>query len=447
MTIKTRRIFFYSLIFIFALAGAYLIASAQGWVLDIKNFRIVKTGSLFLKYIPSNATVSINGETTDASPGILTGGTLISRLVPGEYEIKISETGYRPWEKNLKVREALVTSASQIKLWPEDNKLINVSTSSISDFWLTGAGAVLQLKDKTLNLGDSVLRGRQVILTEPNFSSLISSDGKNYFLSDLGDPKNPVNLSSLFASLVQNSTSSSPVETPIKFFFHPFSNGKIIVIAKNSAYSLDLKRNVLNKIISAKNIIASAASDNEIFIEDAKGNLYSYNLFLQTAGSYDGKFPVNASLKASPGGSFLFFLKDNGELIKYDRAQKTSETLSKSAENFFISPDEKRIIISTKDNRLSMGALSDYYADGDVKKGDVWAIPSGNGELNDFEWLPDSPNYGLVLSGEKLSLTELDSRIPQNNYPVADGVKKLFVQGENIYILKTNGTLSEVSLK
>lgn len=334
---------------------------------------------------------------------------------------------------------------SQIRLWPNKWLSKEVATSSPSDFWLTGAGAILQLKDKTLHLDGFTLRGGQVVLSDQNSSYLISSDGKNHFLTNLDNPKSPINLSALFKSLSQNSSSSAALETPVKFFLHPFSDGKIIVVTKNSLYSLDTKRTSLNKLLSVKNIIASAVSNNEVFVEDNKGNLASYNLFLQTAGSYEDKFPTDASIKASSGGTFAFFLRENGELLRYDRSSKALETLSKNVANFFVSPDERRIIILTNDDKLRVEVMLDYYADGDVKRGDDWTISSGNGTVRDFKWLPDAPNYGFVLSGEKLFITELDKRTPQNAYPVADGVKKFFVQGNNIYVLKTDGTLLEMN--
>lgn len=447
MTIRTRRTFFYFLIVIFALAGVYLLFSAQGWVLDLKTFRVVKTGSLFLKYIPSNSVVEINGEITDASPGLLTGGTLISKLIPGNYEIKISEAGYLPWEKQLQIKESLVTEASQIKLWPEDYQLIKVATSSISNFWLTGAGAILQNKDGIFHLGDITLRGQKIIVSDQNFSSLISLDGKNYFMTELENPEKPTNISLLFSTLIKNSTSSVITEIPTEFFLHPFSGSKIIVTTKNSVYILDLKKNTLNKIISAQSIISSTLSDNEVFVLDAKGTLRSYNLFLQTSGTYTKEFPIDASIKASPNGSFIFFLRKNGELTKYNRASETTTSISKNAAKIFISADERKVIILSKNGKLSVLVLLEYYTDGKMEIGETWTIPSGKNGASDFYWLSIAPNYGLVLSSEKLFITELDKRTPQNIYPVTDSVKKLFIQGADIYILKTDGILYQVNLK
>lgn len=449
MDLKIRRVFFYFLILVFILVGAYLLITAQGWVLDVKNLKIVKTGSLFLKYVPVDATVEINGKVRDVSPGLITSGVLISKLIPGDYKVRINKTDYFPWKKTLTVGEAIVTQASQIKLWPENFPLQAVATTSIQDFWLTGAGLIIQLKDKTLHWNSRVLRGHKLVLNSPDFSSIVTGSGNNYFLTDLENPKSTINLIDLFNSLRQNQLNLTGTETPRDLFFHPFNGNKILLVTKNALYGLDLKRVRLEELSNATGTVSAAMSNNEVFMENAAGDLTVFNLLLQTANVYALK-PSPASIikmKASPSGSFVFFLKDDGTLLMYDRPSKILKALGKNAADFSLAPDEKRLIIVSKNNTLSLLVLSNYYADGDVKSGEEWAIPSGNGNIKDFEWLSNTPNYGLTLSGDKIFVTELEKRIPQNIYPITDGIKKIIVQGNTLYILKLDGTLSETSLK
>ncbi len=449
MLFKTRRLFFYSLILVFIILGAYLLITAQGWVLDLKNLKVVETGSLFLRYAPSDATVEINGKVRDVSPGFITSGVLISKLAPGEYKIILNKSGYFPWEKKLTVGEAVVASASQVKLWPETWSFKEVTTSSVSDFWLTNQGAVMLTKNKTLIWDGRTLRGQKMILSNPDFNFILTSDGKNYFLTDLENPEASVNLVDLFNSLRQSQLNFTGTETPKNFLFHPFNGNKILLVTKNALYALDLKRMRLEEFLSATSTVSAATSNNEAFTEDAAGNLTVFNLLLQTANIYALKPPPASivKMKASPSGSFIFFLENDGTLLMYDRSSKILKTLDKNAADFSLAPDEKRLIIASKNNTLSLLVLSDYYADGDVKSGDEWTLPSGNGGIKDFEWLSDISNYGLVLSGDKIFVAELEKRTPQNIYPVTDGVKKILVYGNTLYILKSNGILLEAGLK
>ncbi|TSA44863.1 hypothetical protein D4R51_02990 [bacterium] len=447
MDLKIRRTLFYSLILVFILVGAFLIMTAQGWVLDLKNLKIAKTGSLFLKYVPTNATVEINGKVSNASPGFITSGVLISRLTPAEYRVKISQPNFLPWEKKLLVGEAVVTSASQIKLWPEVWLMKEVATSSISNFWLTGQGAIIQTKDKALRWNDKVLRGQKLILSDPNFNLIVTSDGKNYFLTDLENTKSVFNLNDLFNSLSQGQSTSTKAEVIKNLFFHPFNGNRVLIVTEKNLYSLDLKRVALDKLVGTKGVIGAAISDNEVFLEDSSGGLTVFNLFLQTASVTDVKLPTSTAIKASPNGSSLFFLKNNGELNVYDRSLKKFTIPKDNISDFYVSPDERRLLLISKDNTVSMRVLNDYYADGDVKSGEEWAIRSAGDPTNDFKWLPDTPNYGMFLSGDKLIISELDRRTPQNAYAVSDEVKDFFVQGNNLYILKSDGTLNETGLR
>ncbi|MEK7506022.1 MAG: hypothetical protein AAB572_00255, partial [Patescibacteria group bacterium] len=413
MELKTRRTLFYFFILIFVLVGAYLLIAAQGWVLDLNNLKIVKTGGLFLKYEPTDASVEVNGKIKDVSQGVITSGAFISRLAPGEYRIKLEKPGYLPWEKKLVVGSAVVTSASQIRLWPEKWPLKEVATSSISDFWLTGSGAILKLKDDSLHLDGYILRGRNVILSDSNSNFIITGDGKNYFLTDLENPKAATNIADLLDPII-----------PQNYFIHPFNGNKILITTADALYSLEPKRPKLEKLTDVKGIMNAALSSSEIFLEDAKGDLMIFNFLLQTTTVYKLNLPETARIEASPDGSLVFFFGNDGALSTFDRSSKELASSTEKISNLFISPDEKRMALIFKDGSVPLLALEDYYADGNVRKGDKWNISSGNGNIGGLEWLGDDVNYGLILSGGKLFLTELDSRTPQNVYPISDDVKK-----------------------
>lgn len=435
MLLKTRRRFFYSLILVFVLLGAYLLVNAQGWVLDLKNFRIVKTGALFLKYSPTDAVIKINGKTSDVSPGLFSTGVFISKLLPGKYEVELNRADYSPWKKTLNVGESLVAAASQINLWPDKFILSPAATSSYKDFWLSGQGAVFQTKDGALRWDGLNLRGQKMALVEPGSNLVVTSDGKGYFLSALGDSETPVNLTNLLGS------------SPLRFFIHPFSDGKILLATKNALYSFDSSKNALEKLASATSTVKAASNNNEIFLLNKDGQILAFNLFLRTENVFGKKLPQNAEIRTIPSGSLVFFLEDNGALSVYDRSLDKTEMLEKNAKDLFVSPDEKKAAITKKNGAISVTALDDYYLDTQVKKGEKWEVLSAGEPISDFAWLSEYPNYGLILRNGELFLTEMDSRTPPNTYPVADGIKKFFVQGSDLYVLKFDGGLYEVTLK
>jgi hypothetical protein len=415
MSFKTRRVFFYCLIAVFIVLGAYLLTLAQGWVLDVKNLGIVKTGSVFLKYDPADAILEINGKVNESSPGLISSGVLVSRLVPGRYRVKISKPDLAPWEKELTVEESVVTSATQIKLWPNAWQFEKTSTSSINDFWLTGDGPVHETTGGSLRLGDIPIRGESLTLSGPDSSLIITKEGGNDLLIKLDDPKKTTEIADLFNFLKQSQLSLIGTVRPKEYFLHPFNGNKVLIATANALYSLDIERSRLEKLADAAGMKEARLRGNEIFMEDAEGNLGVFNLFLQTARFYASSSPETAEMTENLDGT--------------------------------LSPEEKRLATVSGD-AISIRALSDYFVDGRVvKKGEIWTAFSGKGKISDFNWINGNSNYGLVLADDGLFMTEMDSRTPQNYYLITDDVKKMAVQGNSLYILKSDGVLLETGLK
>lgn len=414
MELKTRRAFFYFLILVFVLAGAYLIVTAQGLVLDFKNLKITGTGGLFLKYIPPDAAVELNGKKTEVSSGLVSSGAFISKLLPGEYRIKISKPGFSAWEKTLRVENGAVTSASQIRLWPETWDLSVIATSSVRDFWLTGAGLVFQGKNGILRLDGFSLGSGNIALSGPDSSLIVTTDGKDNFITNLEDLSPALDIARLFNSLKQSQLGLPGTVIPKNYFLHPF-NAKILITTGNALYSLDLNRIRLEKLADMAGIEKAVLRRNEMFLADTKGNFAVFNLFLQTTKTYESTSTESIGIEASLAGS--------------------------------PAPDGKRIFLLSEKDTLSLKALGNYYADGEVKKGDIWTVFSDRGEIENFEWLNGNPNYALVLADKDLFVVETDRRAPQNVRLISREVDKFATEGSDVYILKIDGTLLKTSLK
>jgi len=112
MTRRIRRIFLYSITLLFILVASTALFYAWGYSFDWEKKRPVLTGGLYLKSVPKKAEIYINNKKKDKTPAF------IKRLIPREYEIKISKQGYHSWQKKLKVESKLVTEAKNIFLIP-----------------------------------------------------------------------------------------------------------------------------------------------------------------------------------------------------------------------------------------------------------------------------------------------------------------------------------------
>lgn len=106
MTPKKKIIFLLGLVGIFIIVIPVLIFYSLGYRLN-SQFRLVKTGGIYLVNNESDAVVMLNGKDMKRS-NIFEKDMLIRNLVPNTYYVRIEKNGYRPWKKNVKVQEEKV---------------------------------------------------------------------------------------------------------------------------------------------------------------------------------------------------------------------------------------------------------------------------------------------------------------------------------------------------
>ena len=112
MTLATRRIILGLAVFFFALATPTILLYSWGYSFDWQKKKPVLTGGFYFKAIPKKTTVYIDGKQTKETPAF------IKRLLPKEYLVKMTNDGFHPWQKRLKIDSGLVTEAKNILLIP-----------------------------------------------------------------------------------------------------------------------------------------------------------------------------------------------------------------------------------------------------------------------------------------------------------------------------------------
>ncbi|GAI29835.1 unnamed protein product, partial [marine sediment metagenome] len=99
------------------------------------GIKITQTGGLFLKIVPKQVEVFIDGKLKKKTDFFF-GSVLIENLLPKKYKIQIKKEGYYPWEKNLEIKEKEVTETKNIVLIPE-NPNFSILTKAVKDFWVS----------------------------------------------------------------------------------------------------------------------------------------------------------------------------------------------------------------------------------------------------------------------------------------------------------------------
>lgn len=107
-------IFWMILISSFCFFAFLIILKANGYTINLKSRKIIKTGMIILDGKPKNATIYLNQEKIMTTlPGKIT------NLFPGDYEVTISYQGYKSWQRSIIVLPGKASAYQNIMLFLE----------------------------------------------------------------------------------------------------------------------------------------------------------------------------------------------------------------------------------------------------------------------------------------------------------------------------------------
>ena len=95
---KIRSVLFLIFVSIFIIGAPVIVLYTAGYRLNPTTWKVQHTGVIAISTLPRNATVSVNGAlVSDRTPFV------DQRLMPGEYDVLISKTGYQSWQQRVTV--------------------------------------------------------------------------------------------------------------------------------------------------------------------------------------------------------------------------------------------------------------------------------------------------------------------------------------------------------
>ena len=121
MTQKKKRIYLIILFAVFLVSIPVIVMFSSGYRLNSK-FKLIKTGGIYLHINKSGADVKINGKALERT-NLIEEDIFMQNLLPEVYYVEVEKSGYRPWRKNIEVREQKVEACYPLliplKLNPE----------------------------------------------------------------------------------------------------------------------------------------------------------------------------------------------------------------------------------------------------------------------------------------------------------------------------------------
>ncbi len=237
---------------IFIIVTPPTIMYAMGYSLDWESKKIVQTGGIFLKSIPSGAQILVDGKDRGTT------NQLISRLTPKNYSVTVAKPGYFLWQKKLEVAPRNVTEARNIFLIPESIKpeLVEVNaTTSLESLLKTD-------QDK-----QNEILAAQIASTTAGWRL---KDTDVYFISKDNFELYKKNLNATDAS--QLSKESLPADSYRLYINDPnyiltlASNGTLYLLNRDTNLFEKIDQNVRGAVTSNDNKKGVYWTDNEIWV-------------------------------------------------------------------------------------------------------------------------------------------------------------------------------------
>lgn len=111
MNIWLRRTYLIITVILFFILAPLLLFYAAGWRYNVALHKVEKVGALLVSTDPKGASAALSQKRLAKKTPLA-----INNLLPGQYQLILSKTGFWPWEKNQTISEGQLTNVGTIDL-------------------------------------------------------------------------------------------------------------------------------------------------------------------------------------------------------------------------------------------------------------------------------------------------------------------------------------------
>lgn len=420
MTSKARKILFWIFVIIFFLAAPTLVLYSQGyrvnWPPQPSQKMIVKTGGLFIKALPKQANLYINGDFIKKTDFFF-GSTLVENLLPRTYKVELKKDNYQTWEKNLNIAEGQVTEAKQIILFPQSITPTIIARNILS-FWISPNGQKIAIMANNNNGWEMELYETAQNVT----SRLFSSDNlpKEASIKDLKWTDDSLSLN-----------------------FQVAQNGQINYYSVNTENTPSIPIKTILAETAPIDALCSFKSEVDLFYINQNGFVVKKeSLTSQTTQVSGDSLPVgkNSTCSLWLYNGYIFAKMDSDLYELAPNSKQFQKIFSDIASDIILSPDGAKIAWSSN-SEIWVMYLKDKTDQPQKNAGDQVFIARMSKKISDLQWF--NSDYLIFASGQEIRTAEIDNRdkiniaaiftiaAPQNSNPLTikwDSINKnLFI--------------------
>jgi hypothetical protein len=437
---------------IFILAIPTVIFYSQGYRFDFEAKKIIKTGGFAFKTQPKSCEVYLNDKMVKKTDFIF-GEVFIKNLLPKKYNVKIKKQGFFVWEKNLEVKEKLVTEAKNVILFPTENKF-SVFLYNIENYYFSPDEKKIILKknnengwelsvfnlenkEETSLLRENDLKQKKVEVLNLKWSS----DSKKILLETIIEKKTKYFIVDTLKENKKYVFSLDYLGEPKKILFDNQNSQEIFFLKKteigNNLYKTNLYQTTSLELPIRK-VLAYNLFNNNILWLDADGFLNKSDLSGNNSTALNKEFfsvkeGLNYEIKILPNQK-IFINNENG-LYSFNSESMIFEKMLNSMKNLGLSPDSKNIYFF--DN------YEVWFWNESLEK--IIFLNRFSKKIGDIFWL--NSDYLIFNVEEKIKISETDERDRINTVEIGDfenpkifwnqSHKTLYLLSkENLYVLE-----------
>jgi hypothetical protein len=364
MTKKARRVLFYGLIALFLVGGAAVVFYSQGWRLDLASDQATKIGAIYVRSYPKDADIFLNGKSVQNKSGFLSPGTLISDLFPKTYSLRLTETGYEPWQENVTVLPSFVAPLKNAVLIPQ--KSTAAASGTAQRFFAAPGIVVRESVAGTISSNGKLVGQGTLAASTMDGSAIMFKDASGN--NRLYDTRNSTTIN-LTALLQKDGIAPSAIQNTI---FDPHDGSQIIIVGPKKIWSLDLSQQsltLIEKTPTTDTLSPSIAISDSLIawtrFESASGTseiaLYDRNA-RTLRGSSTTVADATKKIALIRGGQFGILQKD-GSLYLYDSGADTMQKLADDATDFSTSADGTMVAVLERSSTefFDLNDPTNYY--------------------------------------------------------------------------------------
>lgn len=419
MNKKSRTILFTTLFIIFLMISPIIILYSQGYRFDFQKWQLLKTGGVYIKTSLPAADIYIDNKYKNKTGQLLSYDFLAQNLLPQTHTVRVEKSGYLPWEKNLLVKEKIVTQA-YVVLFPE-----NINFTKLEE----DIKKIYSFDDpKKIILQDNK---NQLFFYDLGQKNLILGTG-NKILDKILDITMSKDASRIILKASEKSTGK------IKFYLLPtdketltlvslknldkatsqisfYSNNIIFFTSNQKLYkeALDTQKQTLININPVTAFYLQG--DNLFYLQNE--SLFRQNLITNNTESLlKEPFEINSEISYDifTYWNKIFIIENKKTIYVLNEKQALEKILTSDEETKFTGFSDKLMFYNN--STLWLYLLRDYESPFFAKAGSIVKI-SDYPKINHFEWI--SGEYFVMLDqNNKARISEIDNRDKLNSFEV-----------------------------